>query len=294
MKQLLSVSVVLLLCSYAAVAQNASILTVNVGDDQGSATYEMVFGSHELATWGMGGETDSLDPVYVEKESPPLPPGLGVVWRPSRSPSSMWGIGFLKYDIKDWTDVARIDTFRLYFSNQGATEADITISWPDAATLGAHCTAMTLRIGSDNYDMFTQTSVVIEDAGDNGISQAYIYKTGAIKVEQIGGAVKQEKTVVPEEFRLYNNYPNPFNPTTTITFDILKSSDVEVAIYNIIGQKVATLVSQELAPGTYSTTWNATSSQNLTVSSGVYYVRMTAKDRGVEQFSALHKLLFVK
>lgn len=295
MKQLLSVSVVLLLCSYTAVAQapNASILTVSVGDDQGSATYEMEFGSHEDATWGMGGVKDSLDPVYIEKESPPLPPGLGVVWRPSRSGVS-WGIGFLKYDIKDWTDEARVDTFRLYFANAGATEADITISWPDAATLGAHCTGMTLRVGTDYYDMFTQTSLVIEDAGDNGVSQAYIYKTGAIKVERIGGAVKQEKTIIPEEFRLYNNFPNPFNPTTTITFDILKTSDVEVAIYNILGQKVTTLVSQELAPGTYSTMWDATSSQNLTVSTGVYYVRMTARDRGVEQFSALHKLLFVK
>jgi hypothetical protein len=244
----------------------------------------------------MGGVKDSLDPVYIEKESPPLPPGLGVVWRPSRSGVS-WGIGFLKYDIKDWTSEDRVDTFRLYFANAGATDADITISWPDAATLGAHCTAASIKIGSDVIDMFSQSSFVVVDAGDNGISQAYIYKTGAKLVETIGtgtGAVKQEKTVVPQEFRLYNNYPNPFNPSTTITFDIQKSSNVEVAIYNILGQKVTTLVAQELAPGTYSTVWDATSSQNLTVSSGVYYVRLIARDRGVEQYSALHKLLFVK
>jgi hypothetical protein len=295
MKQLLSVSVVLLLCSAAALAQapNASILTINVGDDQGSATYVMTFGSHMLATWGMGAVKDSLDPVYIEKESPPLPPGLGVVWRPSRSGVS-WGIGFLKYDIKDWTDPARVDTHRLYFANASATDADITLTWPDAATLGAHCTAASIKIGTDVIDMFTQTSFTVVDAGDNGISQAYIYKTGAILVETIGTAVKQEKTVVPEEFRLYHNFPNPFNPTTTITFDILKSSNVDVSIYNILGQKVTTLVSQELAPGTYSTTWDATSSLNVTVSSGVYYVRMIARDRGVEQYSALHKLLFVK
>ena len=297
MKQLLSVSVVLLLCSAAALAQppNASILTINVGDDQGSATYVMAFGSHIKATWGMGSPAarDSLDLTYIEKESPPLPPGLGVVWRPSRS-SANWGIGFLKYDIKDWTDAARIDTFKLYFNNQSEGGADITLTWPDAATLGAHCTAASIKIGTDVIDMFTQTSFTIPDAGDNGILQAFIYKTGAILVETIGTAVKQEKTVIPEEFRLYHNFPNPFNPTTTITFDILKSSNVDVSIYNILGQKVTTLVSQELAPGTYSTTWDATSSLNVTVSSGVYYVRMIARDRGVEQYSAQYKLLFVK
>jgi FlgD Ig-like domain len=295
MKQLLSISVVLLLCSAWAIAQtpNASILTISVGDNVGSATYVMVFGSHTKATWGMGGQKDSLDPVYIEKESPPLPPGLGVVWRPGRSGVS-WGVGFLKYDIKDWTSDTRVDTFRVYFANASATGADITLSWPDAATLGQHCTAATIKIGSDVIDMFSQTSFTVAAAGDNGIAQAYIYKTGATLVETIGTAVKQEKTIIPDEFRLYHNYPNPFNPTTTITFDIQKASEVEVAIYNILGQKVTTLVSQELSPGTYSTVWDATSSQNLTVSSGVYYVRMIARDRGVEQYSALHKLLFVK
>lgn len=295
MKQILTVSVIFLICSGAAFAQNASILTISVGDDQGSATYDMVFGNHVNATWGMGGEKDSLDPTYIEKESPPLPPGLGVVWRPSR-PGVSWGNGFLKYDIKGWTDVAQVDTFRLYFANGMAPEADITLTWPDAATLGLHATAMTLRIlGGETIDMFTQTSITIVDAGDNSINQAYIYKTGATLIETIGDvAVKQEKTVVPDEFRLYHNYPNPFNPTTTIRFDVLKTSNIDVSVYNILGQKVTTLVSQELAPGTYSTTWDATNSSNIILSSGVYYVRMIARDRGIEQYSALHKLLFVK
>jgi hypothetical protein len=285
----LTISVFLTFYCTTTIAQNvSSILHIFVADDQGSATYDMVYGNHINATWGMGGEKDSLDPAYIEKESPPLPPGLGVVWRPSRSGVS-WGIGFLKFDIKGWTNAAQVDTFRLYFANASATDADITLSWADAATLSAYCTAMTIRVGSDYYDMFTQTSLVIADAGDNGVSQAYIYKIGAIL-----NRIKLEKTVIPEEFILYHNYPNPFNPTTTITFDILRTSDVEVAIYNIIGQKVTTLVSQELTPGTYSTVWDARNSMNVTVNSGVYYVRMIARYRGIEQYSAINKILFVK
>lgn len=295
MKQILTVSVILLMCSAGALAQNASILKIYVGDDQGSATYEMVFGNHVNATWGMGGQKDSLDPTYIEKESPPLPPGLGVVWRPSRSGVS-WGIGFLKYDIKGWTSESQVDTFRLYFLNQSATDADIIISW-DPAVYASHATAMSMKIGSSGpvIDMLTNNSYTIVDAGDEGINRVDIYKTGAVLIETIGAlAVKQEKTVIPDEFRLYHNYPNPFNPTTTIKFDVLKTSNIDVSVYNILGQKVATLVSEELAPGTYSTTWDAMNSSNVTISSGVYYVRMIARDRGVEQFSALHKLLFVK
>ncbi len=97
--------------------------------------------------------------------------------------------------------------------------------------------------------MFTQTSVTIPDAGDNSITTAYIYKTGAILVDEIiYDGVKQEKAIIPEEFRLCQNYPNPFNPTTTIAFDVLKSSKIDISVYNIIGEKVAILVSENLPP----------------------------------------------
>jgi len=292
--QLLSISFFLFVFTTAAPGQIASYLDISIKDDQGSSTYLMGFGNHVNATWGMLGEKDSLDPVHIEKESPPLPPGLGVVWRPSRSPSNMWGIGYLVYDIKGWMNEAQLDTFKLYFANAGATDADITFSWSDSITLREHCTALLLKIGGDTYDMFTQTSVTIPDAGDHGIATAYIYKNGAILYEYIDMGVKQEKAVIPEEFRLYQNYPNPFNPTTTITFDVLKSSKVDISVYNIIGEKVASIASHELVPGKYSTTWNGTNFSNEIVSSGVYFVHMIARNRGIEHYSAVHKLLFMK
>lgn len=79
--------------------------------------------------------------------------------------------------------------------------------------------------------------------------------------------------------RLCNNYPNPFNPSTMITFSIAEdNTDVDLSVYNIKGQKVKTLVSDELTSGLHEILWNGDNSQKKTVGSGVYFVRLKAKD----------------
>ncbi|UCG55151.1 MAG: T9SS type A sorting domain-containing protein, partial [Dehalococcoidia bacterium] len=65
-------------------------------------------------------------------------------------------------------------------------------------------------------------------------------------------------------------YPNPFNPSTTIEFDLPKTSQVTLKIYNILGEEVATLVSDRLTAGSYSYEWNASN-----LSSGVYLYRLS-------------------
>ncbi len=74
-------------------------------------------------------------------------------------------------------------------------------------------------------------------------------------------------------FRLKQNYPNPFNPSTTIEFDLPKTSKVTLKIFNILGEEVATLVSERLSAGSYSYEWDA---PNL--ASGVYLYRLQAGD----------------
>ncbi len=72
-------------------------------------------------------------------------------------------------------------------------------------------------------------------------------------------------------FSLFQNYPNPFNPNTTIEFDIPKASDVKLKIFNILGEEVATLVSDRLPAGTYSYQW----SRPAGMESGVYLYRLS-------------------
>jgi flagellar hook assembly protein FlgD len=71
-------------------------------------------------------------------------------------------------------------------------------------------------------------------------------------------------------------YPNPFNPTTTISFSIKEKTPVELIIYNILGQKVRTLVNQPLEPGEHSIVWNGTDNKGRSVASGIYFYRMKA------------------
>ena len=68
---------------------------------------------------------------------------------------------------------------------------------------------------------------------------------------------------------MYNNYPNPFNPSTNIKFDIIKNERVVLSIYNMLGEKVNTLIDQNLSPGSYNVDFNAAS-----LSSGMYFYRL--------------------
>jgi hypothetical protein len=90
--------------------------------------------------------------------------------------------------------------------------------------------------------------------------------------------VQQTGTEIPAVYALSQNYPNPFNPTTKINFAIPKSQNVTVKIYNIMGQEVYTLIDKKLEPGKYTATWDAVNNSGYTVSSGVYFYRITAGD----------------
>jgi hypothetical protein len=82
-----------------------------------------------------------------------------------------------------------------------------------------------------------------------------------------------EVSALPNEYALENNYPNPFNPTTTINFQLPQDGHAELAIYNMVGQKVATLISGQVNAGYHSVTWEA-----ATHPSGIYLYRLEAGD----------------
>ena len=82
----------------------------------------------------------------------------------------------------------------------------------------------------------------------------------------ITGIVDNNPTQSPDEFRLYNNYPNPFNPTTHIEFDVKRNLHVILKAYDLLGHEVATLLDQQLQPGHYKTNFNAKDLQT-----GVYF-----------------------
>lgn len=85
---------------------------------------------------------------------------------------------------------------------------------------------------------------------------------------------KTEEPPLPTVTKLFSNYPNPFNPETTISFDLAEQSPVTIEVFNIKGQKVKTLVRDSYTLGHHSVVWNGTDNYGNSVSSGVYFYRM--------------------
>ena len=83
---------------------------------------------------------------------------------------------------------------------------------------------------------------------------------------------------VPVEFALHENYPNPFNPSTTLRFDLPEVSNLTLTIYNMLGQKVRTFNYQNTSAGYHSVKWNATNDYGDPVGAGVYLYQLQTKD----------------
>jgi len=89
----------------------------------------------------------------------------------------------------------------------------------------------------------------------------------------VTGIEKQEKTI-PDSYRLFGPYPNPFNPSVTIPYALPEDSHVVINIYNLSGAIIRTLISERMPPGYHSVQWNGINNRGISVASGWYIVRM--------------------
>ncbi len=94
---------------------------------------------------------------------------------------------------------------------------------------------------------------------------------------------------IPSEFGLLQNYPNPFNPSTTFRYQLPQAANVQLIIYNTLGQVVRRLVESQQAAGEYETMWDGKDYTGRTVASGVYLYRIQAGD-----FVQTRKMLLLK
>ncbi|GEM_PF-3452911 len=103
------------------------------------------------------------------------------------------------------------------------------------------------------------------------------YNCGHVPVDPLPNPLEPFKQAsLPTEFRLNANYPNPFNPATTVSFELPQASPVRIEIFNVLGQKVRTLIDGYKEAGRHDIQWNGTDAAGHQVSSGIYFCRMTA------------------
>ena len=98
-----------------------------------------------------------------------------------------------------------------------------------------------------------------------------------------------DSQVIPDEFALHDNYPNPFNPSTQIRFDLPKITNASLTIYNMLGQRVKTFYMQNTPAGYQSITWNGTSDLDVPVAAGVYLYQLQT-----EEFVKTKKMILLK
>lgn len=96
-------------------------------------------------------------------------------------------------------------------------------------------------------------------------------------------------SLLPNDFSLGQNYPNPFNPETSIQYALPEAGDVKIEVYNVLGQRVKSLVDEFLPAGYHSVTWDGTDNRGVRVASGVYFYRMASGD-----YNSYRKMLLVK
>ena len=116
----------------------------------------------------------------------------------------------------------------------------------------------------------------------------------------IPGLVSVDDEVIatlPKEFSLGQNYPNPFNPSTSIDFTLSQDSRVRVSIYNLLGQKVKTLVDADKRSGIYTVEWNGLTETGRQAASGLYFYRLEArhkKDGKAHMYVDVKKMLLLR
>jgi hypothetical protein len=128
------------------------------------------------------------------------------------------------------------------------------------------------------FPMLPRVTVKITVVATDGIDTVKVTGDDRVLFVNRYEYLSTEGEGVPVEFALHENYPNPFNPTTTLRFDLPEVSDVTLTIYNMLGQRVRTFNMNDTPAGYHSIKWNATNDYGEQVGAGVYLYQLQAKD----------------
>ncbi len=180
---------------------------------------------------------------------------------------------------------------------QGQTEVEI--QWQDNSNNEEGFKIARMIKGSGYYEIIDSVQSDVLTYREVGLEpdNIYIYKVCAFNdygfsaytnevfvTTQGNGSILPESELPLKEFILRENYPNPFNPSTTINFILPEASDVKLSIYNTLGQRVALLANSFFESGSYSFQWDASG-----LNSGIYFYRLEAGN-----FTQIRKMILIK
>ena len=171
----------------------------------------------------------------------------------------------------NWDSSAYAESYRI----QVSTDSGFTSSVYDSSNI----TITEFQIPNNGLTINTTYYWRVNAANGGGASPystIFHFTTGATNISG--------NNEIPKEFKLYNNYPNPFNPVTHIKFDLPKQTNTKLILYDIIGQEVTRLVDKNLPDGAYTVIYNASA-----LSSGTYFYKIIT-----DEYTDVKKMLMIK
>jgi len=161
----------------------------------------------------------------------------------------------------------------LYFSSDG----------------GANWEELQLNLEKSQFDfLWTVPDIVTENARIKIVQDNDSYvnledESGNFTITSVQTSIENQDEI-PAIFKLHNSYPNPFNPTTTINYELPRTMNADLSVYNVLGQKVATLIAGMQQAGFHSVEWDASH-----LAAGAYFIKLQA-----DEFIQIKKSILLK
>ncbi len=245
------------------------------------------FGSGSVTSWGLAGFTPTEN-VYLNRVE---------FWTTDITTD----VDIYIYDSFNGTTLSGllVDTLDLNFSEAGYHS--VLLTSPPEITAGNEIFVV-IRFTNASYGY----PVAVDAAGPAEPGKTYLSINGATwynmgadynvdvavrirTVPTFAVSVEDEQKGLPYRFNLSPNYPNPFNPWTSINYSLGQRTDVDLSIYNSLGQKIVTLVDETKPAGEYVVRWNGRDSNGREVSSGVYFYKLETTE-----YTRSHKMILLK
>ncbi|MDE2699394.1 MAG: T9SS type A sorting domain-containing protein, partial [Gemmatimonadota bacterium] len=205
---------------------------------------------------------------------------------------ALMGYGFvLNYDAEKFEFVEAVPAAEDLLLSSGG-EIPLLRGWsPEAGqvhVMNAIVNGSEVSGGGDIVRLVFRVLRDFEDDARFEIAEGLVFDPQQFANPLAGGVLDIQTT--PTEFALLQNFPNPFNPDTTIGYELAESADVTLQIYNVVGQVVRTLIAAEpQSVGRYQVRWNGMDDRGTPVSSGIYFYQISAG-----KFQDVRKLMLLK
>ncbi len=269
------------------------LVTTNTNDDSCDA-YMNIFLDPMFVNPGEDFHLDDYSPC-IGAADPTDPPPTDFEGNPRPNPpGSLPDIGAYEH----WRDVplpVELTTFQAF-----AGDRQVTLRWQTASELNNdHFVLYKRKTREEDFDRLTEIPghgtiaephdyQFVDSWVQNGIAYDYqisdVDISGAETIHPLIISATPGRDVVPTEYALHQNFPNPFNPVTTIRYDVKEAGLVSLKVFDLLGREVTTLTYEGHSAGVYSVTWDAAG-----MPSGIYLARMEA-----EGYSQTRKMVLLK